>query len=100
MEHIDLTEGVLIENYRRVEIGVVPRGTGDPPAVPAFTLTSEKRDPTLRPSTRYMNQLISGAEEHGLPLEYVAWLRTIPAQPDSAEALQWQPLFDQALRRD
>jgi len=100
LEHIDLTEGVMIDNYRRVEIAVVPRGSRDATAVQAFTLTSEKRDPALRPSTRYMNLLITGAEEHGLPPDYVAWLRTIPAQAESAESAAWQPLFDQALRRE
>lgn len=100
LDHIDLTEGVLIDNYRRVEIDVLPRGAAAQPPVRAFTLSSEKRDPTLRPSTRYMNLLVAGAEEHGLPAEYVAWLRTIPALTETPEAAAWQPLFDQALRRE
>jgi hypothetical protein len=99
LDHIELTEGVLIDNYRRIEIDVIPRGDGEQP-LRAFTLSSDKHDPTLRPSTRYMNLLISGAEEHGLPAEYVAWLRAIPALAESAEAAAWQPVFDEALRRN
>jgi gamma-glutamylcyclotransferase (GGCT)/AIG2-like uncharacterized protein YtfP len=65
LEHIDLTEGVLIDNYRRIEVEVEPRSAG--PVVRAFTLTSERRDPELLPSTRYMDLLVAGAEEHALP---------------------------------
>lgn len=95
--HVDLTEGVLIGNYCRVEIPVqlpLPDTT-----LNAFTLTSERRDPNLQPSTRYMGLLISGAEEHGLPAEYVAFLRGIPAQPESPEIAQLRPFIDEAFRR-
>jgi gamma-glutamylcyclotransferase len=95
--HIDLTEGVLIGNYTRVEIPVEP--VAAEPALQAFTLTSNRRDPGLRPSTRYMDLLISGAEEHRLPAEYIAFLRSIPARPESPEAAQLRPFFDDALRR-
>jgi hypothetical protein len=99
LDHIDLTEGVLIDNYRRVELPVEPVG-GPALAVAAFTLVSDRADATLLPSVRYMNLLISGAEEHGLPAAYVAWLRTLPARAESAEATAWQPVFDGALRRE
>lgn len=95
--HIDLTEGVLIGNYCRIEIPV--HTSRSDPALNAFTLTSERRDPTLQPSTRYMGLLISGAEEHGLPADYVAFLRGIPARAESAELAQLRPFIDEALRR-
>jgi len=38
----------------------------------------QRHDSTLMPSHRYMACLIAGAVEHGLPPEYVAWLRTVP----------------------
>ena len=99
LDHIDLTEGVLIDNYRRIEVAVEPRTAGTS-AVAAYTLTSDRRVATLVPSTRYMSLLIGGAEEHGLPESYVAWLKTIPARPESAEAEAWRPVLDDVLRRD
>ena len=97
-EHLDVSEGVLLGNYQRVEIAVTPLADPQRP-VGAFTLTSDHRDPTLQPSTRYMNLLIAGALEHGLPAAYIEFLRSIPARPESAEAAQLRPLIDQVLRR-
>jgi gamma-glutamylcyclotransferase (GGCT)/AIG2-like uncharacterized protein YtfP len=97
LAHIDLTEGVLIGNYERVELPVWPEGADT--SLNAFTLTSTRREPGLRPSTRYMELLISGAEEHGLPAHWVAYLRTIPAHPETQEALHLRGFIDEALRR-
>jgi hypothetical protein len=69
-------------------------------ALAAFTLTSDRHDAVLLPSTRYMALLIGGAQEHGLPDAYVAWLRSIPALTETAEAAAWQPVLDGALRRE
>ena len=98
MEHIDVSEGVLLGNYRRIEIAAIPLAEPQQPMA-AFTLTSEHRDPNLQPSTRYMELLIAGALEHGLPAEYVEFLRRIPARPESPEAARLRPLIDQVLRR-
>jgi gamma-glutamylcyclotransferase len=93
---IDLSEGVLIGNYERRVVPVVPlRGDGEPRD--AFTLTSERRDAALCPSTRYMALLIEGAIEHGLPAEYVDSLRAIRAQEESHAAAALRPLLDGAL---
>jgi hypothetical protein len=81
----------------RIEIAVAP-SIADPP-LSAFTLVSERRNPGARPSTRYMGLLIAGAEEHGLPADYVEFLRRIPAQPESPEAAALRPFIDAALRR-
>jgi hypothetical protein len=97
-EHIELTEGVRIGNYDCVELEARPLGT-DGPSRRAFSLTSELRDPALLPSTRYMSMLIAGAEEHGLPAEYVEYLRRIPAREEDPESLQYRQLVDEALRR-
>lgn len=96
--HIELTEGVLIGNYRRVEVPVHPLGACPHPPVVAASLASQRRDATLRPSRRYMALLIAGAEEHGLPAEYVAWLRGVPAGECSAVARAVRPLVDAAMR--
>lgn len=97
MEHLDLTEGVLIGNYRRVEVSAELLGDGR--RVGAWTFASEKRDPALEPSTRYMACVVAGALEHGLPAEYVEWLRGVPAVVESAEAKAFRPIMDDALRR-
>ena len=77
LAHIELTEGVLIGNYRRVEVTVetIDAGAG---TFAAITLASDRRDPTLRPSRRYMGIVIEGAEMHGLPASWLEWLRAVP----------------------
>jgi len=98
LAHVDLTEGVLIENYRRVAVEVVALVGGAP--FQAWTLTSERRDVGLLPSERYMALLVDGAEHHGLPAEYVAWLRACPAVPDSPESLEVRAFIDRALKKE
>jgi hypothetical protein len=95
LAHVDLTEGVLIQNYARIEIGVVPLA-GDGPAR-AFTLVSDRRSPDLQPSDRYMALLIEGAEHHGLPAEWIAMLRAIPTCVESAAATAGRKLVDAGL---
>ncbi len=98
LEHIDLTEGVLVDNYQRIAIPVTPLVSLTAP-VTAFTLVSDKHALELQPSHRYMACLIAGAEEHGLPADWVAFLRTVPARPESAVARAFRPLVDEVLRR-
>jgi hypothetical protein len=95
LARIDLTEGVLIGNYHRVAVSVAPLGGG--PELEAFTLTSERRDPSLCASSRYMALLIEGAQAHGLPVEYVDWLRQCPAVEETAEATAARASLDRAL---
>src|SRR5438876_7916341 len=54
LHHIDLTEGVLVGNYQRGSIPVVPLTDMPDAPLTAFTLTSDRRDPSLQPSQRYM----------------------------------------------
>lgn len=98
LEHVDLTEGVLIENYRRIEIPVRPLDAPEE-VLSVQTLTSDRRDPQLRPSDRYMGLIVAGAEEHGLPAEWIAFLRAIPTCPESAESRRFRPLLDDVMRR-
>ena len=98
MAHVELTEGVAIDNYRRVEIDVVALAAG-PAALRALTLVSDKRAPGLRPSARYMALLIDGAEEHGLPDEWIALLRSLPTAAESFEAAAARALLDDALAK-
>ena len=96
LAHIDLTEGVLIGNYQRIAVDVIAE---DGRAVGAHTLTSERRDASLRPSTRYMELLIAGAVEHRLPASYVEMLQSIEATPPTAESLEFRAMMDSFMRR-
>jgi hypothetical protein len=97
LAHIDLTEGVLIENYRRVEIAVEPLAGTEPDR--AFTLVSDRRSADLRPSTYYMSLLIEGAETHGLPAEWIAMLRAVPTCVSSAETMKAREFIQAGLAR-
>lgn len=97
--HVELTEGVAFENYRRVELALEPLGAvSDPPAT-ALSLTSEHRDPSLQPSTRYMGLVIEGAIEHGLPAYWIERLRQVPACEESAASIAMRPMLDQLFKR-
>ncbi len=98
LAHVDLTEGVLIGNYRRVVVTVTPLD-GRTDVLDAFTLTSDRRDPSLLPSRRYLTLLIEGAEAHGLPADYVAWLRERPVVEETAESIAARSFIDRALRK-
>jgi hypothetical protein len=96
--HIEFSEGVLIGNYRRVELAVEPPAPcAEPPALVA-SLASARRDATLLPSARYMGLVIDGAREHGLPGDYVAWLEVVPTGESSAVARAFRPLADAVMR--
>ncbi len=96
LSHVDLTEGVLIGNYTRVEIAVEPLASSDGPAR-AFTLVSDQRAPDLRPSDRYMQLLIEGAKHHGLPDAWIAMLRAIPTCAPSPGAVLGRHVIDGGL---
>ena len=98
LEAIELSEGVRIGNYDRVSVEAHPLQRPEE-IVAANTLVSDRRDPELAPSTRYMAVLIEGAIEHGLPAAYVEWLRSVPARPQSEDAARFRADLDEALRR-
>ena len=99
LDHVELTEGVRIGNYDAVEVEAWTLGAGGE-SLRARSLSSPRRDGSLRPSRRYMALLIEGALEHGLPPDYVAALRAVPAVEESPEAAALRPLIDRAMRRD
>ena len=83
LAHVELTEGVLIGNYHRVKM------RAESLAAPTFATTaasvaSDRRDPALVPTDRYMGCVIAGAEEHGLPAAYIAYLREVPVCHETA----------------
>ena len=95
LAHIDLTEGVLIDNYRRVEVRIATLDGAL--EVDAYTLTSEKHAPELQPSTRYMALVIAGAEEIGLPATWIDALRRVPAGSETKTAAAFRPLLDAVM---
>lgn len=97
LEHIEFTEGVLIGHYRRVEIDVECVAQAE--RVRAVTLASEERVEGLRPTFRYLNLLLAGAEAHGLPSGWIARLRAIEGREESPEAASLRPYFDRAMRK-
>jgi cation transport regulator ChaC len=79
---LDRTEGVP-RAYRRVGVSVRAH---DGEIVEGFTYVSERRTPGRKPSERYLNLLLKGARHHGLPEEYVAWLRAFDLAHDERGA--------------
>ena len=83
LAHVELTEGVLIGNYHRVKM------RAESLAAPTFATTaasvaSDRRDPALVPTDRYMGCVIAGAEEHGLPGADITYLRGVPVCHETA----------------
>ena len=75
---LDEAEGLEI-GYSEANIKVVT-STG---AYNALTYVASYREDPLLPYQWYKASVIAGAVEHGLPNEYVEWLRTFEAKPDS-----------------
>jgi gamma-glutamylcyclotransferase len=98
LAHLDLTEGVLIGNYRRIEIPVAPLPAHRSPLT-AYTLVSDERSSDLVPSRRYLDCLINGAIEHELPAQWIAHLRTFSVQPETEIERVFYDLVNDGFRR-
>ncbi|MBM4242648.1 MAG: gamma-glutamylcyclotransferase [Deltaproteobacteria bacterium] len=97
--HVELTEGVAIGHYARVELAIEPIGVTDGAPRAALSLSSNARDAALRPSTRYMGLVIDGAVEHGLPDGHLEFLRSVPTCEESAAAAALRPMIDALMKR-
>ena len=51
--------------------------SGDLQACYTYAFREDKKEGSL-PSKRYLDIMIEGAEEHGLPSDYIATLRSLP----------------------
>jgi hypothetical protein len=102
--HVELTEGVALGNYHRLEVDAYALADGAPGAAArALTLASDRRSPGIRPTARYMALVIAGAEEHRLPDDWIAALRAVPAAPETDDSRKQRAILDdvlRALRRD
>jgi AIG2 family protein len=99
LEHVELTEGVKLGNYDRVELPVLPLVSPDGGVRLASSLASERRNQALLPSRRYLDLVVAGALEHGLPADYVATLRGLDTCEESPEAQQMRGMLDALMRR-
>lgn len=99
LAHVEHSEGVAVGNYRSIEVVVRPIDTTLADPRRAVTLASDRRDSDRRPSTRYLDLVIAGATEHGLPEAWIARLRGEPAEPESDEAARLRPLLAGLMKR-
>jgi len=76
---LDRTEGVLGGFYRRAQV-VVRAHTGV--SIDAFAYHSQYSSEGRKPSPRYISLLLDGAREHGLPDDYIEYLRTFELAVD------------------
>lgn len=101
-EHLELTEGVRIGHYERVDVLVEPAAPWDdavPSPVRAFTLASDRREDGVRPTKRYVGLLVAGARAHGLPEDWIAMLEGIDAVAESPELAAMRPAIDAAMKK-
>lgn len=96
LAHVELTEGVTIGNYGRIEVEAFALADGAGP-IRAVTLASEKRAAVL-PTARYMALVVAGAEEHRLPGDWIAALRAIRAAPETDASRRQRAILDEVLR--
>ena len=100
--HLEFTEGVLIDHYRRTELVVEPATPWEGATnglVTAVTLWSDTRAPSIRPTTRYTRLLLDGAAGHGLPKAWIDELRKVEAVEQSDDVAALRPFFDRAMRK-
>jgi cation transport regulator ChaC len=71
-EHLDRTEGVSLGRYRRIPVSLIVDGDEQ---ISAFTYQSLRVNWKRKPSQRYISLLIEGAVQHGLPADYIVYLR-------------------------
>jgi cation transport regulator ChaC len=72
-KRLDRSEGVHVGLYQRIPVEVTSEIHG---RVTAFTYRSSFVDTGRKPSARYMDLLLDGAREQGLPEEYVVFLQS------------------------
>ena len=71
--NLDRFEGVP-EHYRRIEVQVT-NGAGQKVAAQAYIATKVEKG--LRPAPHYLQGILEGAKEHGLPAEYMDEIKAV-----------------------
>jgi len=75
------------KGYERKEVTVL---SADDQLIHAFTYISSQTNDVLKPYDWYLDLLIQGAEENGLPDEYVENLRKVVSMPDPRKKISHQ----------
>lgn len=78
-DRLDGTEGVSFGLYQRVPVSIVTAQHG---VIEAWTYQSTAITDGRKPSLRYIQLLLDGARENGLPGEYVAYLQGLELAVD------------------
>jgi hypothetical protein len=78
---LDRTEGVQVGAYTRLPVKIETGGE----ILDAFTYHSARGASGRKPSRRYLGLLLEGARHHGLPDDYVRWLRSLPLAADERD---------------
>jgi gamma-glutamylcyclotransferase (GGCT)/AIG2-like uncharacterized protein YtfP len=84
-EHLDRTEGVNFGIYRRLPVEVL---TETDERITAFAYQSALTIEGRKPSPRYMNLLLEGASQHGLPAAWTDFLRSFELAVDERQREQ------------
>lgn len=79
LEKVDKHEGVHKKQYVRRTITVTNQN-GELTSAECYFAVSPSSG--LRPHRVYLNLIINGAEEHGLPPKYIEWLKSLTAMDD------------------
>lgn len=102
LDHLELTEGVRIGHYASIRVDAEPTspwGDSGHATVEAATLASDRREPGLRPTARYLGLLVAGAVAHGLPQAWISHLKSIATAVETPEQAAMRPLLDAAMRK-
>ncbi len=75
--NLDRFEGVP-EHYRRIEV-LATNGAGKKIAAQAYIATKVEKG--LRPAPHYLQVILDGAKEHGLPEEYIGEIKAAAGAP-------------------
>jgi gamma-glutamylcyclotransferase len=70
---LDRFEGAP-EHYRRIEVRVT---AADGREIAAQVFIAAKVEKGLKPATHYLQTIVTGAEEHSLPAEYIETIRAV-----------------------
>ncbi len=86
---LDRTEGVHRSYYRRQIVDLVG---ADGSVIAAFTYVSNRGVAGRKPSRRYLGLLLRGARHHGLPDDWIGYLRSLELAHDEREPQRELPL--------
>lgn len=76
---LDRIEG---SGYRRLRVSVTGANSGRRYRAHCYSAKSTAVDPRVVAFDWYVEFVVSGAEAHGLPAQYVDWLRSAASRPD------------------